>query len=159
MGHVHDRFDFTVSMFVLHPDKPKIALHWHDKLQLWNNFGGHIELDEDPLETLHKEMQEETGLLPSEYDILETHDAPTGIGVKELPNPFAMHLWKYGELPHWHIDLPYIMKAKKSELNPLEGESQKVGWYTIEQIQSLQKNSSLDKGTLKICEWIAKKYF
>lgn len=159
MGHVNDKYDFTISMFILHPTEPKIALHWHEKLQMWNNFGGHIELDEDPLECLHKEMIEETGLQPDEYEILVTHDAPKGIGVKEMPNPFALHMWQYGEMEHWHIDMPYVMKAKTVTLRPQEGESQQIGWYTMSEIEELHQKSMLDKGTLRICEWLAKKYF
>ncbi len=158
MPHIHDKYDFTVSMFVLHPSEPKIGLHWHDKLGFWNNFGGHIEMDEDPLECLEHEMLEETGLKPYQYEFIKTHDAPEGIGTDEMPNPFGLHKWRYGDLDHWHIDLPYLIQAKSDVLQPAEGESQKIGWFTIEEIIAFHDSGDLDEGTLKICRWIAEKY-
>lgn len=154
MAHVHDKYDFTVSMFLLHPIEKKLALHYHEKLGLWNNFGGHIELDEDPLECLEKEMIEETGLLPDDYDIIVTHDSPKNVGVKELPNPFAIHMWKYGELDHWHIDLPFVIKCKTDVIKPQENESQQTKWLTLKEIKSLHSTKHIDTGVLNICEWI-----
>lgn len=154
MPHIHDKYDFTVSMFLLHPTKQEICMHWHKKLGFWNNFGGHIELDQDPLECLHQEMKEETGLSPDEYRILQTHDAPKNIGVKEMPSPFSMHLWKYGELEHYHIDLPYILRAKHTNLCPQEGESQDIAWFDMKKIRDYHKQGKIDTGTKDICEWI-----
>jgi 8-oxo-dGTP pyrophosphatase MutT (NUDIX family) len=159
MPHINELYDYTVSFFVLHPTEPKICLHFHKKLGFWNNLGGHIELDEDPLETLEKELYEESGLKPENYTIIETHQGPSGIGVKELPNPFGLHMYKYGDKNHWHIDMPYIIKSKTAVLQPLEGESQQIDWFDIPAIQDMSKNKQVDPSTLKICEWIADKYF
>ena len=158
MAHVHDKYDFTVSFFLIHPSKSKIALHFHKKLNLWNNFGGHIELDEDPLECLHKEMLEETGFAPNDYEIIETHDSPKGVGVKELPNPFGMNLWKYADQNHWHIDLPFILKCKKDSFSPQAGESIEIEWFSLEKIRKYNSQNKIDEGVLKICEWIFKNY-
>jgi 8-oxo-dGTP pyrophosphatase MutT (NUDIX family) len=158
MPHINKLYDFTVSFFILHPTEQKICLHYHEKLGFWNNLGGHIELDEDPLLTIRRELREEAGLAADDYEIIETNEGPRDIGVKDLPNPFGLHLYKYGDLKHWHIDLPYIIKSKTTKLSPEAGESQQIGWYGIEQIRKLAKNGELDESTLTICEWIANKY-
>ncbi len=61
MAHIHEHYDFTVSAYVLHPTQPKIALHFHKKLFKWLQFGGHVELDEDPAQALTHELLEEAG--------------------------------------------------------------------------------------------------
>ena len=157
MPHIHDKYDFTVSMFVVHPTKDLICLHWHKKLGLWNNFGGHVELDQDPLECLEQEMLEETGLKPDEYEILQTYDGPKNIGVKEMPNPFGLHMWKYGDLEHYHIDLPYIIRVKHTNFSPHEGESLKIEWFDQEKIQEFFADGKIDQGTKGICDWIFEK--
>jgi 8-oxo-dGTP pyrophosphatase MutT (NUDIX family) len=158
MGHIHEKYDFTVSFFVMHPSEKKIAMHYHKKLKLWNNFGGHIELDEDPLECIHKEMREETGLQPEDYDIMETYDAPRNVGVKELPNPFGLFMWKYTDINHWHIDFPYILKSKKYELRPQAGESTDIKWLTLAEITDYYENKKIDLGVFNICKWIFDKH-
>jgi len=46
MAHIHEKIDFTASVFVVH--KNKVLLRMHDKYKMWLSVGGHIELDEDP---------------------------------------------------------------------------------------------------------------
>jgi 8-oxo-dGTP pyrophosphatase MutT (NUDIX family) len=58
--HIHDKIDFTASVFVVH--KNKVLLRMHEKYKMWFSVGGHIELDEDPNETAIREVKEEVGL-------------------------------------------------------------------------------------------------
>ena len=159
MPHIHDKYDFTVSMFVIHPSDPKFCVHWHEKLQVWNCFGGHIELDQDPLEALEAEMSEETGLSPDDYDILQTYDAPLGVGDKELPNPFAVNLWKYGDIDHYHIDMPYVLRAKTDVIKPLENESQQIKWITLDKAEHMHNTGEIDDSVIRILRWLANRYF
>ena len=46
MAHLHEKIDFTVSLFIV--EKGKLLLIHHRKLDRWLPIGGHIELDEDP---------------------------------------------------------------------------------------------------------------
>jgi hypothetical protein len=43
MAHIHEKIDFTVSIFVVH--EGRILLVHHRKLNQWLPLGGHIELD------------------------------------------------------------------------------------------------------------------
>ena len=46
MAHIHEKIDFTVSIFVVQDGK--ILLIHHRNLNKWLPLGGHVELDEDP---------------------------------------------------------------------------------------------------------------
>ena len=46
MPHIHEKIDFTVSLFIVQDGKV-LVIH-HKKLGQWLPIGGHIELDEDP---------------------------------------------------------------------------------------------------------------
>lgn len=60
MAHIHEKIDFTVEVFIVH--KNKVLLRMHDKHHIWLSVGGHIELDEDPVEAALREVKEEVGL-------------------------------------------------------------------------------------------------
>ncbi len=60
MPHIHEKIDFTVEVFIVH--KNKVLLRMHDKYNIWCSVGGHIELDEDPIEAAYREVKEEVGL-------------------------------------------------------------------------------------------------
>ena len=42
--------------------KNKVLLRLHDKYKFWLSIGGHIELDEDPVQAAMREVKEEVGL-------------------------------------------------------------------------------------------------
>jgi 8-oxo-dGTP pyrophosphatase MutT (NUDIX family) len=69
MPHVHELYDFTTSAFIAY--NGTILLVQHKKIGKWLQPGGHIELDEDPLEALWREIEEETGLTKSHLEIVQ----------------------------------------------------------------------------------------
>ncbi|MGH2600866.1 MAG: Uma2 family endonuclease [Dehalococcoidia bacterium] len=50
----------TVTGFLLH--EGRVLLHWHRRNQLWLPMGGHIEPNEDPIQTVLREVAEESGI-------------------------------------------------------------------------------------------------
>lgn len=154
MAHIHELYDFTVSFFILHPTEKKFCLHFHLRLNFWAQLGGHIELDEEPMEALARELAEEAGLQKDQYEILETASGPTPRTARTIPSPFSVIIYKYGDTPHKHIDMPYIIKAKTDVLTPAEGESVQIGWFSIEEIREMFDKGVLDGSVLDICEWI-----
>lgn len=60
MAHIHEKIDFTVEVFIVY--KNKVLLRKHDKYDIWLSVGGHIELDEDPIQAAIREVKEEVGL-------------------------------------------------------------------------------------------------
>lgn len=158
MAHIHKLYDFTVSFFIMHPTEQKICLHYHRKLGFWNQLGGHIELDEQPIEALQRELSEEAGLQPKDYEILETSNGPQPSNAVAIPAPFSVIIYKYGDTPHKHIDMPYIIKSRTDKLKPVEGESAQIDWFTLEQMTDMHEQGILDSAVLDICTWIFETY-
>jgi 8-oxo-dGTP pyrophosphatase MutT (NUDIX family) len=158
MAHIHELYDFTVSFFILHPTERKFCLHFHHKLNFWNQLGGHIELNEDPMQALERELAEEAGLQKGQYEIIETTSGPAPRSARTIPNPFSVIIYNYGDTPHKHIDMPYIVKSKTAVLAPAEGESAKIGWFSIEEIHEMFDSGVLDGSVLDICEWVYANY-
>lgn len=158
MAHIHELYDFTVSAFVMHPTEPKLLLIKHKKLGKWLQPGGHIELNEDPLQALHHELEEETGLKPSDYDVLEPAEQPHPAGGNTvLPLPFYFNVHDYSDT-HKHIDITYLAKAKTAKLTDNPDGASAIGWFNITEIHAMFKSGELFKETLRVCEWIAKKH-
>lgn len=121
MGHIHgnDQYDFTVSGVIIHKDKVLMVLH--HKLQLWLSPGGHIELNETPLQALYREIEEETGLTkdqltlitPYTDNLLFTRDE--GRNSTE-PIPFDIDIHPLGDEGHRHIDFGYILRSDTDEV-------------------------------------------
>jgi 8-oxo-dGTP pyrophosphatase MutT (NUDIX family) len=127
MPHIHDKYDFTVSVFIVYNDK--VLLVHHPRYDKWIPMGGHIELDEDPEQALFREIQEETGL---EVEILSTKPefdqndtrfiyAPRYIDVHDA-NP-----------PHKHIGLVYFAKSKNDK-HVLSDEHSEINWLGLEDL-------------------------
>ena len=60
---------FTSSALIVHNEK--VLLVYHKKLDVWLYPGGHVEENENPDETLVREVKEETGL---EVEIISNKD-------------------------------------------------------------------------------------
>ncbi len=157
MAHIHKLYDFTVSFLILHPSEPKILLHFHKKLGFWNQLGGHIELDEHPLESLEREITEETGLQPGEYEIIQTAETLKSDVAVSLPVGFGLFVYDYGDTGHKHIDISYVIQSKKTEIHPAEGESTQIDWFDIEQITKMREDNILGDNVYNMCEWILAK--
>ena len=56
MAHIHEKIDFTASVYIVFENK--VLLRLHDKYNLWLGVGGHIELDEDANAALLREVKE-----------------------------------------------------------------------------------------------------
>ncbi len=157
MAHIHELYDFTVSFLVVHPTEPKILLHYHKKLACWNQLGGHVELDEQPMEALERELKEEAGLHPDDYKIIQTHESLSPRGTVSLPLGFGLFVYDYAGSGHRHIDIPYIIKSNKTEIKPAQGESTQIDWFSLEEIKKMNADGLVEDGILDICEWILQK--
>jgi 8-oxo-dGTP pyrophosphatase MutT (NUDIX family) len=137
MGHIHGLIDFTTSGYIVH--KNKVLLLHHKKIGLWLQPGGHIELNEDPLQALLRELQEETGLSATDLEIIDWSpnrpaDSPDYSGGKSLPVPFDLNVHNFNA-GHQHIDLGYLVRAKTDHIH-LEAEAaHSIGWFTKSQMR------------------------
>ncbi|MDQ2972914.1 MAG: NUDIX domain-containing protein [bacterium] len=161
MPHIHVLKDFTASAFILHPTKPKILLLKHVKIGKWLQPGGHVELNENPLQTLHHEIEEETGLKVGDWEIIDQPDHPNPLGNNVvLPLPFYFNEHPMGNLPeHHHIDLCYLLKAKTETITDSPEGASDIRWLSTIEVENLYKAQEMFSDTYDICNWIAKKYF
>jgi len=105
MAHIHDKIDFTVEVFIVH--KNKVLLRMHDKHKIWLSVGGHIELDEDPVQAAIREVKEEVGL---DIKIMESEKIPEDANYQRLINPRFLGRHRVNE-NHEHIVFVYFAKA------------------------------------------------
>ena len=140
MAHIHEKIDFTASVYVVEGDR--VLLHKHKKLGIWLPPGGHVELDEDPNQAAIKEVREETGL-----DITlvgNNHMAKTwSDGSRDLITPKFINRHYFDSThTHEHIDSVYFGRVSGGALRP-EVEGAEVKWFS---------KSEIEDGTLNLKE-------
>ena len=52
---------FTSTGYIV--SKGRVLLHWHPKIKAFLPPGGHVEINEDPVQAVLREVKEETGRL------------------------------------------------------------------------------------------------
>jgi 8-oxo-dGTP pyrophosphatase MutT (NUDIX family) len=138
MAHIHEKYDYTTSGFVIHENK--LLLVKHIKLGSWLQPGGHIELDEHPIEALFREIQEETGLSEDHLQIIENTHIPVvydGSNIS-LPVPYDINVHPFPPKPgHFHIDLRYVLLSDTAEVVQNPAENNGIGWFTADQLDTL----------------------
>ena len=136
MPHIHEKIDFTVEVFIVH--KNTVLLRMHDKYQKWISVGGHIELDEGPVEAAHREVKEETGLLIEligNPKVFESKDH-----TEELLPPVALNRHQTNKAGHEHITFVYFARAKSTRIKALyeEDKSEDCRWCTKDDIERMK---------------------
>lgn len=102
MPHIHEKIDFTVDVFIVHNNK--VLLRMHEKHHRWLVPGGHIELDEDPVEAAVREVKEEVGL---DIVIPPSKVPPLDNFIKPISAPRYMGRHKVNEI-HEHVYMVYF---------------------------------------------------
>ena len=133
MPHIHEKYDFTITVFIVH--EGKVLLVNHPRYNKWIPMGGHIELDENPEEALFREIQEETGL---DVEILSERPRVESPGTKFLLTPSYVDVHE-ANLPHKHISFTYFAKAKNKN-HILSAEHDAIKWFSAEELEDPQYN-------------------
>ena len=110
---------------------------YHKKLNVWLYPGGHVEENENPDETLLREVKEEIGL---EVEIISDKDALLSDQKKDVSSlhlPYAFLCELVGD--HYHNDLIYKCRVKENcKLKYNKDESRGIGFFNIKEIEKLQ---------------------
>ncbi len=141
---------FTVTTFV--STEGATLLHWHAKNRMWLPPGGHIEPNEDPLETALREAMEETGIavtvLPTSEPFGFTSPrqllAPVTIMVESIPAAV-------GDPAHEHLDLIYFTRPQSERRPEVDEAGLSARWRWVD-AAALRADASLplsDEGTLE----------
>lgn len=128
MSHIHELYDFVVTVYIVH-DSKVLFVH-HPRYGKWIPVGGHIELNEDVESALFREIEEETGL---SVEILSSKPGIEATDRKFLltPNYIDVH---EANAPHKHISLVYFARAKSSQ-HKLSGEHSEIRWLSTEDLE------------------------
>jgi len=135
MPHIHEQYDFTVTVFIVYNNA--VLLVNHPRYNKWIPMGGHVELDEDPEEALFREIAEETGL---EVTVLSTRPEMVSPGTKFLLTPAYMDVHEANP-PHKHIGLIYFARAHSGKFT-LSREHTDMRWLTEADLQDPQYDLS-----------------
>lgn len=126
---------FTATAYIVSKinNEYKVLLHKHKKFGIWIGIGGHVEEDENPFETLIREIKEESNLkvklLRSEDRLIRTST------VKQLPTPQVIIEEKIPpynlELAHCHIDHIYFAFCKNPKNIKM---NEDYGWFSSDKL-------------------------
>lgn len=126
-GHI------TASAFILDPEKNKILLLHHKKLNKWLQPGGHCDGDKDTLSVAIKEVFEETGLVIENQDQpifdLDIHTIPENKGIPE----------------HEHFDVRYLLLADSKIPLIQNHETNQLKWVDLSEFENYTTEESLKR--------------
>jgi 8-oxo-dGTP pyrophosphatase MutT (NUDIX family) len=126
--HIHALYDFVVSAFLVR--RGRVLLVHHRRYDEWLPLGGHIELDEDPEQALHREIREECGL---KARILAKAPAVAHPGVKPLPTPEFMDVHDISP-SHKHIAFVYFGVVTSDRVRLHAREHREFRWVSVRQL-------------------------
>ena len=130
MPHIHELYDFVVSVFIVHRDR--VLLIDHKKYDEWLPIGGHIELNEDPEQALFREIREECGLT---VKILAGKPDVAHAGVKPILTPSYIDAHRIGDV-HKHIAFIYFAVARSDKVRLHEREHREYRWVSEKDLSS-----------------------
>lgn len=111
-----------VSYFaIFDPEANKILLQDHLLARVWLPAGGHVDPDEDPVETVRRECMEELGISAAFLGRPVPHFITTTVS--------------NGHGEHTDVSLWYLLKAKESTKFVIEpGKFADVRWWDVEEV-------------------------
>jgi len=129
---------FVATLYAVH--EGAVALHEHDKLEMWLPAGGHLDRDELPHEAALRETREELGL---SVDLVAPQEALTSETVRSIPQPQHflvedINVHENGEVGHQHVDFVFYGDAPTRTIQPGPGEQpvEDWTWFTAAELQA-----------------------
>ena len=137
MPHIHNQpnqHDITVSGWIVREinGEWKCLVHYHKKMDVLMQIGGHIELNETPWQAMAHELEEESGYKLGDVDVLQftADQIPTTTNVSH-PTPFSMNTHLVGN-EHFHSDICYGFVAGTEPIFQVaEGETNDLRWMSL----------------------------
>lgn len=150
MSHIHTepgQHDQTISIYIFRTDfdEPKLMLHFHRKMKIYAQFGGHVELNETPWQAALHELREESGYDMEQLKILQPAQRLTYMKDAIVhPQPAAHVTMEYPSFGgHRHTDTTYVFTTNEAPRHtPDKEESTDLRLFTrAEVIESPQVDS------------------
>ena len=160
MPHIHtqpNQHDMTISAYIvrLENDQWKCLVHFHKKIEVLMQIGGHIELDETPWQTVTHELEEESGYSLGELQVLQyIADRLREKGNVTHPTPLLVNTHNVGN-EHYHSDLCYGFIAPASPTRSVSAdESIDLRWLRLSELQDGAKDGTVLEDVLYIYEFL-----
>ena len=126
---------FTGSAWVISPDKNKILMTHHKKLNMWLQLGGHADGEKDLKLVAIKEAKEESGF--NNFSILSEEIFDLDIHKIESMNEEPEHL---------HYDVRFLLEADPNEQNIIiSEESHDVKWIHLDDVLEYNSEGSISR--------------
>ena len=126
---------FTGSAWVISPDKNKILMTHHKKLNMWLQLGGHADGEKDLKSVALKEAKEESGF--NNFSILSEEIFDLDIHKIESMNEEPEHL---------HYDVRFLLEADPNEQNIIiSEESHDVKWIHLDDVLEYNSEESISR--------------
>jgi len=126
---------FTGSAWVISPDKNKILMTHHKKLNMWLQLGGHADGEKDLKSVALKEAKEESGF--NNFSILSEEIFDLDIHKIEPMNEEPEHL---------HYDVRFLLEADPNEQNIIiSEESHDVKWIHLDDVLEYNSEESISR--------------
>lgn len=120
-----EKFDGVIGIVFRREEPAKFVLiHNHRSGNMTFPAGGREEGEDSGLETLEREIEEETGLSSSDYKVIETgivHEFVYAANKKE----------RAGQTARQPV---YLVETEKDDLQPKDEDVSIAGWYTKEEM-------------------------
>ena len=135
-GHV------TASAWILSPDRNRVLLTRHRKLNRWLQLGGHADGDASVLRVALREAREESGM--RDFGVICPVGSPEGLD-SIVPLDVDVHkIPARGDEPeHAHHDIRYLLVAGEGQPLAISDESIDLGWFDPAELEPLRPDASL----------------
>ena len=126
---------FTGSAWIISPNKNKILMTHHKKLNMWLQLGGHADGEKDLKSVAIKEAKEESGF--NNFSILSEEIFDLDIHNIEPMNAEPKHL---------HYDVRFLLEADPNEQNIIiSEESHDVRWVHLDDVLKYNSEESISR--------------
>jgi 8-oxo-dGTP pyrophosphatase MutT (NUDIX family) len=135
----------TGSAWIVSPDRRRVLLTHHHKLDKWLQLGGHADGDGDLLSVALREAGEESGL----SGLRVVQEGLFDVDRHWIPGRGA-------EPGHWHHDLRFVLEADPSEKLTVTSESKDLAWVEVGAVCALNPEESMARMVRKtLAAWPA----
>jgi len=123
----------TGSAWVVNPDRSRVLMMHHKKLNQWFQPGGHADGDADIIRVALKETEEETGINAEHIKLVDGSIFDVDIHT----------IAPYGNDPeHQHIDIRFLLEIDDRIAVPGNDESHEILWIDLLAVSHYNRNRS-----------------
>lgn len=122
----------TGSAWIVSPDRTRVLLTHHRKLDKWLQLGGHADGDGDLPAVAEREAREESGL---------TRLRAVGREIFDVDRHWIPA--RKGEPAHYHYDLRFVFEADPAEPLTVTSESRDLAWVEVARVAALNPEESM----------------